>query len=85
MNAWILFAFVLVFAIDTEIITDGNVPVAGKAFAVVSTVLALKIGTYSEIRTVVQAEETFVDVDTIHSVSTVTIITFAGKGRTVIV
>ena len=46
--------------------------------------LALKIGTYSEIRTVVQAEETFVDVDTIHSVSTVTIITFAGKGRTVI-
>ena len=37
MNAWILFAFVFVFAIDTEIITDGNVPVAGKAFAVVDT------------------------------------------------
>ena len=43
MNAWILFAFVFVFAIDTEIITDGNVLVAGKAFAVVSTVLKSRI------------------------------------------
>ena len=43
MNAWILFAFVFVFAIDTEIITDGNVPVAGKAFTVVSTVLKSRI------------------------------------------